>query len=219
MPSNVTPYNIPVPGELDPVDVPADLNAMATAVGTALDGKQPYEYYRPSYVSGYYYSTWCGISNVASTQDRMITMPFWVHTTNTFDRIGLYVTGAVGGSTIRLGIYSDLGTEPKPDALLLDAGTIDSSSTGAKEITISEALPQGLYWMAAVAQGGQPSFHMLGNNVMGIPGLAGLATDSIYTNTANSSNWLRAGVSGALPDPSGVTSISNNAPRIFLRSA
>ena len=42
MPTNVTPYNIPVPDNTDPVNLAGtsgDLAAMATAVGTALDGK------------------------------------------------------------------------------------------------------------------------------------------------------------------------------------
>ena len=45
----------------------------------------------------------------------------------------------------RLGIYSD--DDYYPGSLALDAGEVDLSTSGAKEIVINQALSPGLYWL------------------------------------------------------------------------
>ena len=70
----------------------------------------------------------------------------------TIDRIGCLVTVAAGaGSLGRLGIYYSSLTNCYPGELLLDAGTVSVASTGNREITISQTLSEGIYWLAYLA--------------------------------------------------------------------
>jgi len=62
------------------------------------------------------------------------------------DRIGCEITTAVASSLVRLGIYEDDGG--KPGVLTVDAGTLDSSTTGLKELTVGVDLVAGDYWLA-----------------------------------------------------------------------
>ena len=65
----------------------------------------------------------------------------------TLDRIGIYISTAVAASTVRLGICSPR-SDGGPGVLLIDGGTVDSSTTGQKEVTISQELTAGVvYWL------------------------------------------------------------------------
>ena len=77
---------------------------------------------------------------------RFYAMPFICPKAITLDRIGVYVSTLSTGNA-RLGIYSDNGNI-YPGARLLDAGEISVISTGAKILTINQALAAGtLYWL------------------------------------------------------------------------
>jgi len=104
--------------------------------------------------STYYYNTpvravYTGTLAQANEQASL----FDVTKTTAFDRITIEVTTAGSvGSLIRLGIYNtDSGGFPS--TLVLDAGTVDSTTTGVKSITITQTLAPGLYCLVACAQG------------------------------------------------------------------
>ncbi len=82
--------------------------------------------------------------------DRLTAGPFLLRQDTVVDRIGVrVVTAQVSGST-RIGIYESLANG-LPGALILDAGAVDTSTTGFKEATISLALPgPRMYWTAFV---------------------------------------------------------------------
>jgi hypothetical protein len=84
----------------------------------------------------------------------------------TVDRIGCEVTSAAGaGSLGRLGIYNSSSTSNYPSTLLLDAGTVAVSSTGKREATINQAITQGIYWLAYLADtviGSAPTLRQFG---------------------------------------------------------
>lgn len=103
--------------------------------------KSGYYYYPPSRPADTTYSP---------VQSLIYLIPFPVGSPATFDRIGIEIVTGVATSVVRLGIYNDSGRVP--GTLLLDAGTVDSSTNGAKEITINQTLSVGLYWLAAVMQ-------------------------------------------------------------------
>jgi len=69
----------------------------------------------------------------------------------TLDTIAIKVTTAAG-TLARLGIYNDDGNL-YPSSLVLDAGTVSTTTTGVKTITISQSLAKGLYWLAILANG------------------------------------------------------------------
>jgi len=80
--------------------------------------------------------------------------PFYLPKTTTFDRIAVRVTTLATGTTprLRLGIYEDNGNN-YPGKLVLDAGEVDVSTTGVKEVIINTTLQGGkLYWLTLVGQ-------------------------------------------------------------------
>lgn len=89
-----------------------------------------------------------GASTIDSTAQRIYYAPIFVPRDMTVDRIAVQVTTAVAGTLSRLGIYNHSATTFRPSTLLLNAGTIDTGTTGLKSITISQALTAGIYWVA-----------------------------------------------------------------------
>lgn len=90
-----------------------------------------------------------------TTVNSLRAFPFFIPKTAKFDRIAIRVTTAGTGTTprARLGVYDDNGSI-YPNNLILDAGEVDVSATGIKELTIDLTLKSGkLYWLALVGQG------------------------------------------------------------------
>lgn len=101
------------------------------------------------YTTGRYYIGWpfnAGPVNQTTIADRLRTSALFISKDVRIDRIGVQVQTAQATASTRLGIYES-GDDGFPDNLLLDAGTIDSSTTGFKEITIDQVLrgPR-IYW-------------------------------------------------------------------------
>lgn len=123
----------------------------AAAVRTTL-GSVPWP---RKYKTGLYYMTNQGVpadSVMTPVKDTVYYHAFPVGEALTFDRIGTGVqTAGTATSVVRLGIYND--TDGMPDALLLDAGTINGTSNTYQEITVTQALSAGtLYWVAVCWQ-------------------------------------------------------------------
>lgn len=91
----------------------------------------------------------------ALTANRIYAIPFIAPARGgTLDRIAIRVDTAVAASVVRLGIYENNNDDTTiyPGALLLDAGTVTSASTGVKTITISQALTASkLYWLVCTS--------------------------------------------------------------------
>lgn len=81
--------------------------------------------------------------------NRLFAMPFWIPIQMTFDRIGIQVTTGAAGDA-RLGIYEDDTTYPGD--LAIDAGIVDVTGVGLKEIVINKTLAAGLYWVVILAE-------------------------------------------------------------------
>ena len=104
------------------------------------------------YEAGHYFtlpiiSTTTGNANVGNLVAYQMYFP-----TIRIDRIGCRVATAGGaGSLGRLGIYYASLTACYPGQLLLDAGTVPVDVAGNCEITISQLLTEGFYWLAYLA--------------------------------------------------------------------
>jgi hypothetical protein len=163
-----------------------------------------------------YYSTGpfaLGSPNTMS-QDTMWLTPIYAPVAVPLASIGLQVTTAVASTTIRLGIYADNGSG-MPGALILDAGTIDSSTTGFKEITISQAVGPGLLWLAGVAHTGAPSTAMHGTDQGGLS----TSSSSDIANSSSIPGYTQASVTSTLPANATTTpSASYRAPRILVKA-
>ena len=167
--------------------------------------------------SGSYYAARAYASTTGATVlDRINTSAFVVDEYVTIDRIGVEVTTVgAAGALVRLGIYSDDGAS-YPGGLLLDAGTVDSAaSTGFKELVISQALPKGVYWLAAVSQSATCTLRLHSP-------VAQVGTSNALTVSQNIlSGWQQTGVSGALPATFSTTQNPSGGavPRIIVRAA
>ena len=118
--------------------------------------------------------------------------PIYIKESTTFTSIAAFVNSAGGaGSVARLGIYN-ADSKGMPTTLLLDAGTVATTSTGLKAITISQTLSAGKYYLALVGQTAQF-------------GTVGDVCAHTYVNSTFSqfhgNVWEVSGVTGALPDP------------------
>lgn len=165
------------------------------------------------YATGRYYGPVVAQSASGTLTNNLLSvMPLVVPEAKTLDRIGIHVTSPIAATVIRLGIYST--TSALPDALVLDAGTIDSSTGGGKEITISQALTPGLYWLAAAAQGGAPASLIASTGHMPAIGATGVQDWS-----AQYRGYSRASVTGALPSTFGAPTLISSAPIVVVRAA
>ena len=117
-------------------------------------------------------------ANVNIFSNALVASPLWVPGTHSVDRIGVEVTSAAGGNA-RLGIYAS-GSDGNPGSLVLDAGAVSTSTTGGKELTISQSLSGGTkYWLVYVLDAtiGFRGWSSWGGSPYGQPTLA--ATDGV----------------------------------------
>jgi hypothetical protein len=137
-------------------------------------------------------------------------VPVYISKTVTANQISTEIT-TVGttGAVARLGIYNS-DANFQPSTLLLDAGTVSTTTLGQANITISQALTAGVYWLAVV---GQVASSVLRGYQYGWNGLIQTTT----WQTATSLNaYEMSGVSAGLPTLSGLSAVSV-APVVRLR--
>lgn len=152
---------------------------------------------RNGHLTNSYYSAGGHLTSTATlvvTADRMYFRPFLVISSATFTRLVLEVTVGAG-SLGRMGIYEF--ANGVPGALILDAGTFDSSGAAVLEATISWAAKPGIYAAVAVFDNtptvraaGQVHYDILSHN------------SSPWAN-ADETGGYRTFTFAALPDPFG----------------
>ena len=102
-------------------------------------------------------------------------------------------TGGSAGAVVRLGIYLP-GSSGEPDALLVDAGTIDGTLVAVQSVSISETV-SGLIYLAAVLQVAAGAT-VIGIRRTEIPGYSvSLAADNLTDRRV----FFQSTVAGALP--------------------
>lgn len=183
----------------------AELNALETTLGAPGLG----------FTSGAYYG--CMYSSTSTTtmvNQTVYWVPIFVGTSRAFDRIAVRTDAAGAGSnTLRLGIYNN--TDGKPSTVVLDAGTVACTAANTTyEITISQTLNAGWYWLACCQQSGAGtrSFTQVQQIVYGpIP------FQQNATLTGNMTSFTQAGVAGAFATAVPVVT-SGAVFRTFLRA-
>ena len=99
-------------------------------------------------------------TNQTILANRICYIPIFVVETTTYIRIGLRVgTASAGVADLRIFNW-DNGL---PSTLVLSAGTIDTGTTGTKEITISQQLTRGYYYLAIRCSGSPSLYGAYGN--------------------------------------------------------
>jgi hypothetical protein len=169
----------------------------------------------------YYFTSSATAVNTSSTlaNGTFRVAPWYVPNACTISRIGAEITSAGdAGSKLRIGIYSDTGS-CAPGSLLLDAGTIAGDSATVQEITVSQALTPGIYWVGAAVQlvtVTQPTVRVTsGVNMLGVISLGTAAPSAGQTI----SGFAVASVTGALPQAPTWSAAGVQGPRIFVKVA
>jgi len=164
----------------------------------------------------YYYTSGMNTKNsadvIALSANFLYTTPFFVGSVSTFDRIAAWITIAAAGSSMHLGIY-DSNANNLPGSLVLDAGTVNTSTTLFKEINIDQELAAGLYWTCLLASA---NITIKGLIQYGSDGMIGFSS----TNFDLVPGYFTASQAfGALPAtfPSPLTNGTLKIPSIALR--
>lgn len=130
--------------------------------------------------------------------------PVYVPRDMTIDRIGAEITAGAVGSTINLLIYRSHPTTGRPQALVLDAGTIDGNSVATQEITISQSLAGGyIYWVGGLVLGGTPTFRCLSNTGQSWSGEQGTLANALGAGSIRPGRTQSGLV--AVPNPANTT--------------
>lgn len=170
------------------------------------------------YRSTYWYEPRNGSTLTTSiyVQNRLYCYPLFVSESITIDRLGVECVTAVASTTWRIGIYNS-DSNGVPSTVLLDAGTVDTSTTGLKTITVNQTLSAGLYFIAGVWQGGASSPTMRAYS-SGAGNWAPVAGTSQPSNTYYVAYTLDS-VTGALSTFSGSTATTLSPTRTQFRIA
>ena len=133
----------PFPFVANQVLTAAELNELEPQLTAGL-GYAPLSYYTSTVTA-----TSTATASVVNTGTFAL---FYVSVAGTFDRITVNSGAAVTNpTTVRLGIYNNSGN--KPSTLVLDAGTVTVTAINTVyEITISQTLDIGWYWLCAANQ-------------------------------------------------------------------
>jgi hypothetical protein len=173
-------------------------------------------------MSGYWYLPHglATISNTGTmTQSALGFTPLYIAKSTSINKLGLYVATLAASSTIRLGVFanSTASNSAYPGTLVVDAGSVDSTTTGSKVITLGTAitLNPGLYWLAAVAQGGAPVVYVTVSTITYPHSPMGSASAILGPGSGNNT-WTSAGVTGALPGTVGALSLTTRAPLVYF---
>ena len=164
--------------------------------------------------NGYYTGFHAAINTtgVAYTANTLYANFFVNYASDTFTRIGIYVSSAVAGNA-RLGIYNvENGV---PTSLVLDAGTVSTGTTGEKEITISQALEPGVYCLAVILDAAPSLYRSFSQNQVAANALYGQDNTFATYYSFNTSQTYGA-LPSTHPTPTVNTTLSN-VPAVWLR--
>lgn len=128
--------------------------------------------------------------------------PLAIEDTVTFSALRIEVTTASAGGLARLGIYSD--SNGYPGSRLEDAGFVDCSSTGLKELPISQSFTTSTkrIWLACNVNSGAIGFRYFGNGIssIGRTSSGGVTTPSFYTVASTYGALPASYPAGAVPE-------------------
>ena len=154
----------------------------------------------------YYRASTAGTAAFTAIENQTDYTPIWLPDC-TLDRIACRTSAsfASGPATVRLGIYQN-AADNKPGNLLLDAGTVSATAANtAFEITISQVITEGIYWLAFNTQStaGTNSFFGRNNNLGNANPLIGAGESSPNANLI--AGFTQSGVTGAFANAGTLT--------------
>ena len=106
----------------------------------------------PGYPTGRYISPYVASTTVALAANILYAVRFDSGKRTTWTRAAIEVTTTGTATAARLGLFT-CGTDGLPGTLVTDFGTVAVGTMGVKDLTISQALEIGFYYLAVVADG------------------------------------------------------------------
>jgi hypothetical protein len=192
-------------------------SSTATGLKWATPASSTTNFYVPTGRSFYVKQSIASVTTVTATEDVTYFSPVYLPAC-TLDRIGANSANTFSGSsTVRLGIYNN-GTNNLPTTVLLDAGTLNFTNPGDNlEITISQTISAGIYWLAFNSQTAASTNAYLGAN-----GSTTVYSEIIgYAATAANGNanigYRETGITGAFATVGTLTNTANNIPDVYVR--
>lgn len=136
------------------------------------------------------------ITNTIRGSNEMYFTPMVFDADTDIAETGIYVVTAAASSFVRLGVYSE-NNDGVPADLVIDLGTVDTSSTGVKTIVSSYTLKRGRYWFVTVSQPGSPTLRTCRPTIRGF----GDSATTVYGLALGETSvvYRRDGITGALP--------------------
>lgn len=170
--------------------------------------------------SGIYYRTAINLANNAIfVNQRVYYSPVFVDSTTVFDRLAIRTGPSYGGTgSVRIGIYNN--TDGFPSTLILDAGTVATTATNTVyQITISQSLDAGFYWLAFCQQASPatPQFLGVAANITSLANQNSYITGSSLPNGNGIAGVIQSSVSGAFSDAASL-SYSDSIAFVWIRA-
>lgn len=165
-------------------------------------------------VSGNYYTANSSNSSANAIANRSHYIPIFVINTTTFDRIAIRTGSTFSGTAVvRLGIYNDnIGV---PSTVVLDAGTVSATAANTVyEITISQSLSPGTYWLAFNSQTAATTNNYRTSTTPYFQSTMGTTA----TGGAQVVGWYQDSVTGAFGTATSLIGLGN-IPTTYLRAA
>jgi hypothetical protein len=128
---------------------------------------------------------------------------------SSFDQISVPANGVSTSYTVRLGLYNISLTTGKPTTVVFDAGTVNTTAGAQANITISQTIPAGWYYMSVLVtallggSGGLPTVTGQFYNISNTAATLNLAGASVMNG------YSAAGGTGTLQTAGTLTSISS----------
>jgi hypothetical protein len=165
-----------------------------------------------------YYRTPGVLASLGPNEDETYYAPILLPAC-TVDRIGFKTRSTFSGTVeYRLGIYAANTSTNKPDTLILDAGLATATAASTEyEITISQALSGGLYWLAINPQVLSGGANTAIEAVTDAPQYSAIGVGSgSICSTSETAGAVQTGVTGAFAN-AGTVSLVSYAPGVSVR--
>jgi len=176
------------------------------------------------WVAGFFYD--CTVSMVGNPtgtinpSTHLHASPIFIPNAVTATSIVVEITIAgTAGALCRLGLYDNRIGNAYPGDLIVDGGTVLIDATGARSVTISQALVPGWHWLAQVADTGATYRAIVGTAAQWISNatrtVAISNTGVLTIQVPNATTYASDGLPGKFPN-SDPTLLTGSIPRILI---
>ena len=166
----------------------------------------------------YYYPNWHQSTGTNSTGvGYFYATPIIIPNTITVTSINFEVvtsSSAGAGGAAKVGIYSS-DSNNQPNSLIIESASVSTETAGIKEITMSQSLKAGVYWLALAWQ-----VNVTGLTYRYVTSVAPyVSKSSNFSSTSVFSNcYLQTGVTSSMPATYSSTNCQVGAPKMWIKT-